>query len=370
MTSKHKEISRREFLTMSTQNAAGIFATTALISCTTPQELPTDKDPIIDDNENRQMVTCYEIDPTWPQKPDEFTWGAVPGVAVDMHDRVWIITRSLPAVQVYDADGKFLMAWGKKRVEADTSNLPANKPVDISFDIPNPVTHYLEIDNEGNVWFTDCNRHVVYKCAPDGKLLLTIGTLNESGDDETHFNKPTDMAVTNNGVFVADGYGNNRIVHFDSKGRFIKAWGRKGTSPGEFNTPHAIAIDSKGHIYVADRGNARVQVFDQSSKFLDEWRNILVPWGLWISGGDDIWICGSSPMSTNVAETGIPPKDQLVMRFNPQGKLLQLWTMPKGIDGQEKPGELNWVHGIALDSKGNIYLGDIIGKRVQKFVRQ
>ena len=123
MTSKHKEISRREFLTKSTQNTAGIFATTALVSCTTSEELPTDRDPIIGDNENRQMVTSYEIDPAWPQKPDEFTWGAVPGVVVDMHDRVWISTRSLPAVQVYNADGKFLMAWGKKRVEADSGKL-------------------------------------------------------------------------------------------------------------------------------------------------------------------------------------------------------------------------------------------------------
>ena len=59
----------------------------------------------------------------------------------------------------------------------------------------------------------------------------------------------------------------------------------------------------------------------------------------------------------------------LLMRFNPQGKLLQLWAIPKGLDGQEKPGELNWVHGIAVDSKGDVFLGDINGKRVQKFVR-
>jgi hypothetical protein len=49
--------------------------------------------------------------------------------------------------------------------------------------------------------------------------------------------------------------------------------------------------------------------------------------------------------------------------------MLQLWTIPKGEDGKEQPGEVNWVHGIALDSKGNVYLGDIVGKRVQKFVR-
>ena len=44
--------------------------------------------------------------------------------------------------------------------------------------------------------------------------------------------------------------------------------------------------------------------------------------------------------------------------------------MPKGIDGLERPGECNWVHAIAADSKGNLYVGDIIGRRAQKFVRK
>ena len=69
------------------------------------------------------------------------------------------------------------------------------------------------------------------------------------------------------------------------------------------------------------------------------------------------------------APLGCPPKDQVVMRFNPQGKLLQLWTLPKGQDEAEQPGEVNWLHCLAFDSKGNFYCGDIIGKRIQKFVR-
>ncbi len=67
---------------------------------------------------------------------------------------------------------------------------------------------------------------------------------------------------------------------------------------------------------------------------------------------------------------GCPPKDQLFMKFNTAGKLLQLWTVPKGEDGKERVGELNWLHGIAEDSQGNLYASDINGKRVQKFVRQ
>jgi hypothetical protein len=65
-----------------------------------------------------------------------------------------------------------------------------------------------------------------------------------------------------------------------------------------------------------------------------------------------------------------PPKDQVFMRFDTTGRMRQLWTIPKAEDGQEQPGQLNWVHGIALDSQGNIYATDIIGKRVQKFLRR
>jgi len=138
--------------------------------------------------------------------------------------------------------------------------------------------------------------------------------------------------------------------------------------------PHSIVCDSHGRLYVADRNNVRIQVFSPQGKLLAVWKDILVPWGLWVSPKDEIWACGSSPMPWRLdpkyptAPLGCPPKDQVLMKFNTDGKLLQLWTVPKGEDGQEKPGELNWVHGIALDSKQNIYCGDIIGKRLQKFV--
>lgn len=74
-----------------------------------------------------------------------------------------------------------------------------------------------------------------------------LGTRGEAGCDERHFNRPADMVVTPEGdVFVADGYGNARIVHFDKNGKFVKSWGKLGTEPGDFSLPHAIALDSKG----------------------------------------------------------------------------------------------------------------------------
>src|SRR5205823_14831686 len=131
----------------------------------------------------------------------------------------------------------------------------------------------------------------------EGKLLLTIGTPNHAGCDETHLDKPTDMAITPAGdVFVADGYGNARVVHFDKNGKFVKAWGELGHKPGQFSIPHAIAVDSRGRLFVADRNNVRVQVFDQQGNFLEEWKDLLVPWGFGALKHDEFWVCGSSPM--------------------------------------------------------------------------
>jgi hypothetical protein len=87
---------------------------------------------------------------------------------------------------------------------------------------------------------------------------------------------------------------------------------------------------------------------------------------------DQIWACGSSPMpwAQDDEMLGAPPKDQLVMRFDTTGKLLQLWTIPKGEDGKERPGEVNWLHAVPVDSDGNLYVGDIRGRQAQKLVRQ
>ena len=298
------------------------------------------------------VATSYEVDPAWPSRPQGIEWGAVSGVAVDDRDQVWVFTRSVPPIQVYSAEGKLVRAWGEKDIR---------------------TAHHLKIDSSGNVWVSDIGRHVVMQFTPEGELLRTLGTPGEPGADETHLNKPTDMAITPEGdVFISDGYGNNRIVHFDANGRFVKAWGQLGTAPGEFSLPHAIALDSEGRLYVADRNNVRVQVFDQEGRFLNQWMDVVTPWGFWITQDDEIWVCGSSPTAWKFSPPdlplGCPPRDQVFMKFSPAGRLLRLWTVPKGDDGEERPGELNWVHCLALDSQGNIYAGDIIGKRIQKFV--
>jgi len=293
----------------------------------------------------------YVVDPSWPQRPSQFMWGDMTGVAVDAHGSMWIFNRGKPFIQIYETDGRFVRAWE-----------------DATF----KFSHHLKIDHEGNIWTSDAGMHIIQKWTPEGKLLLTLGTPGKAGCDESHFDKPTDMAVTKSGdIFVSDGYGNTRVVHFDKEGKFIKAWGTRGDGPGQFVLPHAIAVDSKGRIYVADRNSARIEVFDQEGKLLAVWPDLIMPWGLWVSPQDEIWVCGASPARDQAGKWIIaPPNDQVMIKLTSDGKVAGKWPIPKGQDGVEKAGEVNWVHCIALDNKGNIYLGDIKGKRIQKFMRR
>ena len=209
------------------------------------------------------LAPWYEVDPTWPQRPPGVHFGHVPGIAVDRQDNVWVFTRTNNPVQVYSADGKFIRAWG----DGVISN-----------------AHHLKIDRAGNIWLSDVGLHVVRKFSPEGKVLQTFGVPGEKGEDTQRLNMPTDVALAPSGdVFISDGYGNNRVVHFDKSGKFIRAWGTLGTGPQHFSIPHAIDMDSKGRLYVADRNNVRVQVFSQTGKLLDSWANVIVPWGFWIS---------------------------------------------------------------------------------------
>ncbi|MGQ9913930.1 MAG: peptidyl-alpha-hydroxyglycine alpha-amidating lyase family protein [Thermogutta sp.] len=304
------------------------------------------------------LSTWYEVDPAWPKRSADIAWGQMPAVTVDSQDRVWVYTRAIPPVQVYDAvTGNLLFTWGREVFGDYLDTMTA---------------HGLRIDRNGHVWLVDLGNHIVLEVSPEGKILKVLGTPGKPGCDEKHFDKPTDLVVTPEGeVFVADGYGNSRVVHFDASGRYVKEWGALGVQPGEFSLVHAIVQDSTGRLYVADRNNARIQVFNTEGKLLDVWQDLVVPWGMCMLPGDQLWVCGCSPMPWRDTDEVLscPPKDQLFMRFDTTGKVRQLWTVPKGQDGAEQPGELNWVHGIAVDSRGNIFAGDIIGSRVQKFVR-
>jgi DNA-binding beta-propeller fold protein YncE len=253
-------------------------------------------------------------------------------------------------VQVFSPEGKLLQLWPNTYVKAG---------------------HQIRIDRDGNIWIPDYRLHVVRKLDRSGQLLLTIGIPDWSGADDKRFNMPTDVAFAPNGdVFITDGYRNNRIVHCDANGKFIKSWGTMGVKDGEFSLPHSIVIDSKGLLYVADRNNNRIQVFDQSGRVIRAWAGMMVPWTIFINDRDELYVIGSSPTRWGSADimVGIPPKDQILMRLTTDFRILNWWMFPFQPDNaKRKPGDLNWVHALAVDREGNVYLGDVQGNRIQKF---
>lgn len=302
----------------------------------------------------------WQVKRGWPSMPAGIAWGEVPGVAVDHQDQVWVFNRGALPVQAFSTEGNYLRGWGERVIAK---------------------AHGIRFDHEGNLWLTDIGRHVVRKFTPQGKELMVLGTPDRSGEDPTHFNQPTDVAIdpVHGDIFVADGYGNNRVVVFDRTGRYLRAFGKKGEAPGEFQLPHAIALDSKGRVYVADRSNARIQVFDRDGAFLSQWTNTIVPWGIWITPKDEVFVCGGgvfpprqklfARLVTAVgAPAGVPPREQWVVQFQTDGQVRRRWSFPETADGHDhQPGELSWVHGITIDSRGNLYLGEIQGRRAQKF---
>jgi DNA-binding beta-propeller fold protein YncE len=303
-------------------------------------------------SQQNSTTAQYVVDPTWPEKPERFTWGQTPGITIDSRDHIYVFTRSDPAVQIYKIDGTLIRTWNVEDCNG---------------------AHFIRIGPSGKIWAANIKTHTIRKYSPEGKLLLTLGEPGQAGSDENHFDRPTDMVILPSGdIFVSDGYGNRRIVHFDATGKYINEWGEAGARPGQFALPHSIIADSQGRLYVADRENARIQVFDTKGKLLAVWNNLITPWGLWISKNDDIWVCGSSVKKKDGEDALaiLPPQDQVVMKLNRKGEVLLRVPLQMTTDPPGKPGELNWVHDIAFDSKGNLYLTDIQGHRAQKFVPQ
>lgn len=126
--------------------------------------------------------------------------------------------------------------------------------------------------------------------------------------------------------------------------------------------------DSKERLYVADRENSRIQVFDTKGKLLAVWAELITPWCLWLTKDNELGVCGSSPVKEDTGKWLVyPPLDQLLVKLSLKGEVLLRVPLQKTAVPPGMPGELNWVHGIAVDSQGNLYLGDIQGQHAQKF---
>lgn len=221
------------------------------------------------------------------------------------------------------------------------------------------IPHGLTIDAQDNLWVTDVGLHQVFKYSKDGKLLLSLGKAGVAGEDPDHFDGPTDIAVGRDGsIYVADGYGNARVVKFAADGRYLDAWGGHGTAPGEFNVPHGIAIDAEDNLYVADRGNARIQVFDRDGHFLRQISGARIgrPWALDIARDGRLYVIDGGDQDPANSRSGL-----LVMTR--QGEIIARWSRY----GYE-PGNLVWPHDLAVSDQRDVFVGEVFdSNRIQRF---
>lgn len=276
-------------------------------------------------------VGDVEFTPVLPavNVPEDIKLGAVSGVAVDSRDRVYVLQREQPPVLCFNSEGKFERAWGSDIIGSG---------------------HGLSVDGEDRIWVTDTAHHTVYRFDPEGKLLLTLGETDQPGLGDRQFDKPTHVAFGLDGqIFIMDGYGNSRIVRYSPEATFERTWGDAGDGPRQFHSPHAAVVDRHGRLIVCDRDNDRIQVFDRDGSLLDMWTGFN-PFGIAIDPDGIVFVSDG--------------KRQQILQLNDSGEVVNAW----GAEGTG-PGEFKTPHMIACDSKGNIYVAEVAGRRLQKLER-
>ena len=307
----------------------------------------------------------YHTVENWAKLPDGRMWGQVISADIDRDGKsIWVVERcggtscaksDLAPILKFDSSGNLMKSFGAGMIV---------RP------------HGLFIDKSDNVWVTDGDAEngkgdQVFEFGPDGKVLLALGKAGVAGDGPDTFNKPSDVLLAPNGdIFVADGHApgsNARIVKFSADGKFIKAWGKQGSGPGEFDNPHSLAMDSKGRLFVADRGNSRIQIFDQDGKFLEEWRQFGRPSGVFIDRNDVLYVADSeSNLARNPGfRRGIrigSVKDGKVTAFIPDPVL----NPGQGLE----PTNGTAAEGVAADAAGNVYGAEVGPRNFKRYEKK
>jgi hypothetical protein len=334
----------------------------------------------------------FDVDPAWPTIPNNWVLGEVTSIAVDSRDHIWVLhrPRSIPAerraqaappVLEFDTAGRLLGSWGG---DGDGYDWPERE-------------HGIFVDSKNHVWISGnggwprpsgpgSGDDMILKFTTAGKLVLQIGRRGQSSGntDTSNVHQPADVFVhaPTNELYVADGYGNQRVVVFDAdSGAFKRMWSAFGNpppaamapnppapvpnqggaeGPPQFGLVHAVKVSNDGIVYVADRTNNRVQSFTTEGKYLRQARLAAegsvtpVPAGFAFSPDRTqrfLYVVDSGPMRVSIFE---------------RETLTQIGTL--GMRGP-KPGEFDIVHHMAADSKGNLYTAEIVtNRRAQKFL--
>jgi len=331
-------------------------------------------------------VPRFLVDPYWPKPlPNRWVTGSVGGICVDNQDHIFGVNRAdltameqkvgkqpAPVVIEYDGEGNMVNAWGDPKL------------------MPKGI-HGCFVDKENDIWIGGNADGVVQKWTHDGKtMLLQIGRngvcdnsdekCGEPGANKSPIllNEPADIAVdaANGDVYIADGYGNHRVVVFDAKGKFLRQWGDAGADRGLFalmggGHPHCAVFDRDGFLYVCDRGNDRIEVFDKTGALK---RVIEVKPGTAYSPSPE-GLPGRQAIGSALDVEFSADAEQKYMYVVDTGNEA-LWILDHQ-SGQilggfgsagHAAGAFTLLHMIAVDSKGNLYTSETVdGRRLQKF---
>jgi DNA-binding beta-propeller fold protein YncE len=330
-------------------------------------------------------VPQFQVDPFWPKPlPNNWILGQVSGIATDRFDRIWVVHRpssltpreraaeqnppeakccvAAPPVLVFDQSGNLVRHWGGAGA---------------GYQWPESE-HGVFIDGNDFVWLAGNGKKdgQLLKFTMEGKFVLQIGKQGQGSDSNSteQLGSPADVAVdvAAKEVFAADGYGNRRVVVFDSEtGAYKRHWGAYGNKPSDEKTPaydpakapsqqfgnpvHCIRIDKDGLVYVCDRTNDRLQIFRKDGSFVAETRGTGSVYDLVFSPDpEQKFIYMIDGMNGEVRIVDHASK-QTLARFGRPGRQI---------------GQFTALHNIAVDRQGNIFTSEVnTGQRVQKFRR-
>jgi DNA-binding beta-propeller fold protein YncE len=307
----------------------------------------------------------YELVEDWAKLPAGWSFLDVGGLAVDSQDRLYVFNRSKHPVMVFNRNGELMSSWGEGLF---------NRP------------HGIRIARDHAIYCADDGSHVVHKFSSDGTLLMTLGNKDRPSDtgyvEEPDllksldsikrggppFNRPTGVALSSAGdIYVTDGYGNARVHRFRSDGSLVLSWGEPGTAVGQFRLPHNVWLDRWDRVWVPDRENSRVQIFDANGGSIIQWTDVVRPTDVFIDDNDVVYI----PEIGHVGDAG--PRVSL---FTIEGEVITRWgCLPE----DHRTDLFVSPHAIAVDSHGDVYVGEVAmthsgidrGARVvQKFAKR
>ena len=272
----------------------------------------------------------------WAKLPEGWSFRECPGVAVDSKDNVYVFTRGEHPIIVFDRDGNFLHSFG--------DGLFSNR------------THGLYIAHDDSILTADDGLHVIQKFSPKGEKLMEVGERNHPSPKwgGQPFNRPTSAAImpSNDDLYVSDGYGNSRIHVFSATGSYKFSWGSPGVDAGQFIRPHNIAIDGDDRVYVVDRECHRIQIFDAKGMFITMWNNIHRPDSM-VLWQDHVYI---GELNGMVGVDDAPGLGHRVGIYNLKGEMVCRFGSPEEGEG---PGQFTAPHGIAVDSRGDLYVSEV-----------